>query len=183
MGYNGLHRPSKIDESQMTQETDLSEVPSRFDQLIRSVRVGILITMNDRGPFGSHVPFLLGENWSRLYIHISGLAQHTQNLKKDRRISLFVTEPDEPQKNPLSLQRINLQGKARPLTEEDGAYQRVKADYIRRFPQSKLMFGFADFSLWELQMNFAHFVAGFGAAYYAHGDKPTDWIHQKPKNK
>lgn len=167
----------------MEPESSIAAVPSLFDQLIRSVRVGNLITMNERGPFGSHVPFLMGENWSRLYIHVSGLALHTQNLKRDRRVSLFVTEPDEPRKNPLALQRINLQGEAHLLTEQDAAYPTVKAAYQTRFPQSKLMFGFADFSLWELRMTFAHFVAGFGAAYYAYGDKPNDWIHQRPEKK
>lgn len=165
----------------MTTDTNLEAVPAQFDQLIRSVRVGNLITMNERGPFGSHVPFLMGENWSRLYIHVSDLALHTQNLKRDYRVSLFVTEPDEPQKNPLALQRINLQGEARQVTEQDEPYHKVKAAYMARFPQSKLMFGFADFSLWELRMSFAHFVAGFGAAYYAYGDKPMEWIHQKPE--
>jgi hypothetical protein len=167
----------------MTTEPDLSTVPKQFDRLIRSVRVGNLITMNERGPFGSHVPFLLGDDWSRLYIHISGLALHTRNLKGDARVSLFVTEPDEPNKNPLALQRINLQGKAYVLTEQAPQYEEAKAAYQARFPQSKPMFGFADFSLWELRMSFAHFVAGFGAAYYAFGDKPTEWVHQKPEKK
>ena len=167
----------------MPQDADPTTVAQRFDHLIRSVRVGNLITMNERGPFGSHVPFLIGENWSRLYIHISGLALHTQNLKAERRVSLFLTEPDEPQKNPLALQRINLQGIAHPIADQDPAYAKVQAVYIARFPQSKLMFGFADFSLWELQMSFAHYVAGFGAAYYAHGDRPMEWIHQKPEKK
>ncbi len=170
-------------ETRMQPESGIETVPSQFDQLVRSVRVGNLITMNERGPFGSHVPFLMGENWSRLYIHVSGLALHTQNLRRDPRVSLFVTEPDEPRKNPLALQRINLQGEAHLLSEHDGSYQRIKAAYLERFPQSKLMFGFADFSLWELRMSFAHFVAGFGAAYYAFGKKPSEWIHQQPEKK
>lgn len=151
---------------------------AEFDALIRSVRAGVLITMSADGPFGSHVPFLLGEDWGRIYIHISQLALHTKNLTRDPRVALFVAEPDRPEKNPLALKRINLQGTAHPLEPNSPQYAEVQARYIARFPQAALTFQLPDFRLWVLDMRAAHFVAGFGRAFLAVKDAPQAWIHQ-----
>jgi heme iron utilization protein len=151
---------------------------AEFRELLESVRVGVLITMNDDGPFGSHVPFLLGDDWTSAVIHVSKLSQHTKNLERDPRISLFVAEADEPKKNPLSLRRANLQGRGVPLERGSEAYEATRERYVARFKQSAQMFQFGDFLLWSLQMRTAHFVAGFGKAFLAASDRPSDWIHQ-----
>ena len=59
-------------------------------------------------------------------------------------------------------------------------YAEVKERYLDRFPQSAMMFGFADFSLWELRLQDAHLVLGFGQAYIAAATTPLTWMHQKP---
>lgn len=156
------------------------EIQAEFDALIHSVRAGVLITMSPDGPFGSHVPFLVGKDWTQVSIHISQLALHTKNLARDPRIALFIAEPDRPEKNPLALQRINLQGEAKPMEVNTPLYSTVQASYIARFPHSAMMFQFADFRLWTLEMAAAHFVAGFGRAFLATRDAPATWIHQGP---
>ena len=98
-------------------------------------------------------------------------------------MSLFLSEPDSPEKNPLALHRMNLQGNAVMLTAETPAYTAIKKRYLARFPKSAMMFGFADFSLWELQLDDAHLVLGFGQAYQATADAPRHWIHQQPERK
>jgi putative heme iron utilization protein len=120
----------------------------------------------------------VGPDWTKVYIHISQLAIHTKNLAHDRHIALFVAEPDRQEKNPLSLRRINLQGEARPLDPKSPDYADVQARYVERFPQSAMMFQFADFQLWVLEMTSAHFVAGFGRAFLAKHHAPLDWTHQ-----
>ena len=62
-------------------------------------------------------------------------------------------------------------------------YAEVKARYLARFPQSAMMFGFADFSLWELRLQDAHLILGFGQAYLADATTPLTWTHQKPSTK
>jgi hypothetical protein len=59
----------------------------------------------------------------------------------------------------------------------------VKQRYLTRFPQSQMMFGFSDFSLWELRMSDAHLVLGFGQAYQSHSEAPAQWHHQRPDKK
>ena len=159
------------------------EVQAAWAKLAEEVRTGVLLTLRDERPFGSHVPYVFGEHWTRAYIHVSRLALHTEHLLRDPRVGLFVSESDRPGKNPLSLRRMNLQGEAAPLNVDAPDYVEMKARYLARFPQSAMMFGFADFALWELRLQDAHLVLGFGQAYLAEATTPLTWIHQKPNTK
>ena len=156
-------------------------VREAWTTLSQEVRTGVLLTMRNAKPFGSHVPYVLGENWTRAYLHLSRLALHTQHLLQDRHVSLFLSEPDHPEKNPLALRRMNLQGSAVILTAEAPVYTEIRERYLARFPKSAMMFGFSDFSLWELQLQEAHLVLGFGQAYQATAHSPELWIHQQPE--
>ena len=169
----------------MTVSTALSneEVRAAWLKLAEEVRTGVLLTLRNGRPFGSHVPYVFGEHWTYAYIHVSRLALHTDHLLRDSRVGLFVSEPDLPGKNPLSLRRMNLQGEAALLNVTAPDYAKMKARYLARFPQSAMMFGFADFSLWELRLQDAHLVLGFGQAYLAEATAPLTWIHQKPNTK
>ena len=169
----------------MARSTALSneEVQAAWVNLAEEVRTGVLLTLRDGRPFGSHVPYVFGEHWTRAYIHVSRLALHTEHLLRDSRVGLFVSEPDLPGKNPLSLRRMNLQGEAALLNVNAPDYSEVKARYLSRFPQSAMMFGFADFALWELRLQDAHLVLGFGQAYLADATNPLAWIHQEPSTK
>lgn len=158
-------------------------VQAAWTSLAQEVRTGVLLTMRQGRPFGSHVPYILGENWTRAYLHLSRLALHTQHLLQNAQVSLFLSEPDHPKKNPLALRRMNLQGSALILTPETPGYAGVKERYLARFPTSAMMFGFADFSLWELQLQEAHLVLGFGQAYQSTAGGPNQWIHQQPERK
>jgi len=156
------------------------EVQAAWVHLAEEVRTGVLLTLRNGRPFGSHVPYVCGEHWTRAYIHVSRLALHTEHLLRDPRVGLFVSEPDRRGKNPLALRRMNLQGEAVLLNAEAPDYAEVKARYLARFPESAMMFGFADFSLWELRLQEAHLILGFGQAYLAEATAPLTWIHQKP---
>ncbi|MEO5957045.1 MAG: pyridoxamine 5'-phosphate oxidase family protein [Nitrospiraceae bacterium] len=159
------------------------EVQAAWAKLAEEVRTGVLLTLRNGRPFGSHVPYVFGEQWTRAYIHVSGLALHTGHLLQDTRVGLFVSEPDRSEKNPSALRRMNLQGEAVLLNADAPNYAEVKERYLARFPQLAMMFGFADFSLWELRLQDAHVVLGFGQAYLADAITPLAWTHQKPEQK
>jgi heme iron utilization protein len=159
------------------------EVQAAWLKLTEEVRTGALLTLRGGRPFGSHVPYIFGEHWTRAYIHVSRLALHTEHLLHDSRVGLFVSESDRPGKNPLSLRRMNLQGEAAQLKVDAADYAEVRARYLARFPQSAMTFGFADFTLWELRLQDAHLVLGFGQAYLAEATAPLTWINQKPNTK
>jgi putative heme iron utilization protein len=112
-------------------------------------------------------------------LHLSRLAFHTQHLLADPHMALFIAESDGPGKNPLALRRINLTGQAAPLSPDAPSYGEFKDRYLSRFPQAEMMFGFGDFSLWELRLDDAHFVLGFGQAFVSTSATPARWVYQK----
>ena len=97
----------------------------------------------------------------------------------DPRVSLFIAEPDGQGENPLTLRRMNLQGHAAQLSPDASSCNELKEQYLARFPQAEMMFGFGDFSLWELRLDDAHFVLGFGQAFVSTTTTPARWVHQK----
>ena len=167
----------------MSEALSNQEVQAVWANLAEEVRTGVLLTLRNGRPFGSHVPYVFGEHWTRAYIHLSRLALHTEHLLQDARVGLFVSEPDRQEKNPLALRTMNLQGEAVLLNAGAPDYAEVKNRYLARFPQSAMMFGFADFSLWELRLQDAHLILGFGQAYLADATTPLTWIHQRPEQK
>ena len=167
----------------MSDAMSSEEVQAAWAKLTEEIRTGVLLTLRNGRPFGSHVPYVFGEHWTSAYIHVSRLALHTEHLLRDPRVGLFVSEPDRPGKNPLALRRMNLQGEASLLDVGAPGYLEVKERYLARFPQSAMMFGFADFALWELRLQDAHLVLGFGQAYLSNATAPLVWLHQRPDQK
>lgn len=163
----------------MAQALTSQDVHEAWSALAEDVRTAVLLTMRNGRPFGSHVPYIFGPDWTRAYLHLSRLALHTQHLLADPHVSLFVAEPDGPEKNPLALRRINLQGEAAMLAPHAPSYGEIKERYLDRFPQAEMMFGFGDFALWELRLDEAHFVLGFGQAFVSTAATPARWVHQK----
>jgi putative heme iron utilization protein len=155
------------------------DVQDAWSALAQHVRTAVLLTMRNGRPFGSHVPYVFGSDWTRAYLHLSRLALHTQHLLEDPHVSLFIAEPDGPGKNPLALRRLNLQGDAAILSPDAPSYEAIKGLYLARFPQAEMMFGFGDFALWELRLEDAHFVLGFGQAFVSTAAMPSRWVHQK----
>lgn len=167
----------------MSEGMNATDVQAGWLRLAQEVRTAVLLTMRNGRPFGSLVPYLFGTDWTHAYIHVSGLALHTQQLRDDHRVGLFIAEPDGPGRNPSSLRRMNLQGTAAVVLKTRPDYALLRDRYLERFPQSAMLFGFGDFSLWELSMTDAHLVLGFGHAYQAQSSTPLQWAHQRPEGK
>ncbi len=154
-------------------------VQDAWSDIVDNVRTAVLLTLRNGRPFGSHVPYVFGPDWTRAYLHLSRLALHTQHLLTNPHVSLFIAEPDGPDKNPLALRRMNLQGEAAVLSPDAPSYGEIRKRYLERFPQAEMMFGFGDFALWELRLEEAHFVLGFGQAFVSAAANPARWVHQK----
>ena len=61
---------------------------------LRTQRIAALGTISDTAPLVSMVLYVATADFSAFYIHVSQLAQHTQALRQDRRVSLMIVEPD-----------------------------------------------------------------------------------------
>jgi len=107
-------------------------------------------------PFGSLAPYVLGPQGQPV-VFLSALAQHTQNLRQNPLASLTLFPPAvTPEQARLTL-----------LTEArlfKGDTDPLLTAHQTHFPYSKVYLGFGDFSPWELWVQQAYLVAGFGRA-------------------
>ena len=145
------------------------------DELTRAARalleaesVGILssISVHRAGyPYGSLAPYALSARGTPLLL-LSGLAAHTKNLIADPRASLFVgdrTAVEDPQAGG----RLSLLGRAAPV--EAAAEPEARARDLARWPRAQAYFELRDFALWELAIEEARLVAGFGQIRWLDG--------------
>jgi heme iron utilization protein len=87
---------------------------------------------------------------------LSDLAQHTQNLLADPRVSLLF-EDTAGHPDPLAGPRLTLLGDAERCNDP-----RAVARFAARHPASAGYAGFADFHLYRVTVERGHLVAGFG---------------------
>src|SRR5262249_3718547 len=113
-------------------------------------------------PFGSLAPFALSARDEPLVL-LSKLAEHTQNLLAEPRVSLFVQD-SQALANPQAGTRVTLLCTAALVAEKeiDGA----RRAYLQRFPEAAGLFQLGDFRLFKLQIERVRYIGGFGEMYW-----------------
>lgn len=136
-------------------------------QLVQDARVAALGTIGENGaPEVSMVPFAVFA-WpgaAGLLIHVSELAAHSRNLRRDPRVGLLLTAPLGAGDNALALPRVSLEGLAEDLAPADDLRDAARAAYLARFPQAEITLALPDFRFVVIRPGGARHVAGFGAA-------------------
>lgn len=147
----------------MTDDTLAPEASpdSRARGLIRCADRAVLSTAmtGDGWPYGSLV-MTACDHAGRPLLLISGLAEHTKNLKHDDRASLLF-DGTAGLDSPLTGARVTVMG--RLTATADAA---LTARYLARHPDAEMYIGFADFDLFEMTVERAHIVAGFGEIHW-----------------
>ena len=127
-------------------------------RLMRLARIGALATLEAGGaPLTTLIGVASDFDGAPLFL-MSTLSRHTRNLAHDPRASLLLTSRHE-RGDPLNHPRVTLSGRV-----EKCAGPRAKARYLQRNPKAGLYAGFADFALFQLQVEDVHFNGGFGRA-------------------
>lgn len=134
-------------------------------QTIRNARLAALGTLHDEAPFVSMVAFVVAEDFSAFYIHVSRLAQHTVDMQKNKLVGLLITATDDGRADPQTLARVSIRGVAELMQNGEPGYHPMKRAYIERFPESAPLFNFTDFGLWRVKPKGGRFVAGFAKAF------------------
>ncbi|MDO8605891.1 MAG: pyridoxamine 5'-phosphate oxidase family protein [Phaeospirillum sp.] len=143
------------------------ELPDNNRHALRRVARGLrkaslatsLAASPDGRPYVSLVTVAFDHDLSPILL-LSRLADHTRNLLADPRAALLL-DGTEGHANPQTGPRVTLVGTA---VEDDEP--RLKARFLALHPGAALYAGFADFSIWRLRLERAHFVAGFGRAVW-----------------
>jgi heme iron utilization protein len=128
--------------------------------LLKNSTSGALGTLTDSGsPFISLVA-CLDDGAGRPLFLLSGLAEHTRNLRRDARASLLVAA--EATKSSMDRPRLTLVGKVEWLDGADA--ERVKQQFAASLPEARVWVTLADFKPARLVPEELRYVGGFARA-------------------
>lgn len=125
--------------------------------VIRSARKAALATLDRTSghPYASLVTVATDMDGTPLLL-ISRLALHTQNIANDDRASLLF-DASGADGDPLAGGRVTVVGRAR-TTSSTSARRR----FLARHPEAAMYADFPDFAFYELEVERAHYIGGFG---------------------
>jgi heme iron utilization protein len=113
-------------------------------------------------PFGSIAPYCADEH-GRPIIYISNIAQHTQNVLRDSRVSLTVVEKNLESDDVQARGRVTCIANAQPVREDEA---HVRERYFRYFPSARQYELSHDFVFFRLELVRVRFIGGFGQIYW-----------------
>ncbi len=128
--------------------------------VLRSAKTGAMgtIDQNSGHPYVSYATIATSMYGAPVFL-TSDLALHTQNIRKDPRISLMVHEAGYSG-DPLALGRTSLTG-----TADFDVSVSERQRYLNRNPEARGYAEFADFHFFSMRIEMIHFVGGFGRIY------------------
>lgn len=133
-----------------------------LSDLIRRQRTASLGTLYRGAPYVSLALYAEEPDFSAFYIHVSGLAIHTKNLRADSRAGLLIAQPDSGASDPQTLARVSLQVNAEPVSKEAPGYDAALTRYVAKFPGSQQTLDLGDFVFYRLVPQEGRFIAAFG---------------------
>lgn len=129
---------------------------------------GVLSTLSRKAqgwPFGSLTPFAVTEQGEPLLL-LSQLAEHTQNLLADPRVSLLIQDSDALA-DPQAGARVTLLCTA--MLVGDHEVETARQIYLQRFPDAVSLLQLGDFRLFKLRVERVRYIGGFGEMYWLSG--------------
>ena len=120
-------------------------------------------------PFGSLMPYALDLVGRPVFL-ISNMAMHTQNLKADPRVSLFISQLDQ-EGDVLGTARATLVGHAESVPRQELTTAREL--YLARHENSRYWVDFTDFAFYRLQPIDLYYVGGFGVMGWVEAQQYT----------
>ena len=131
----------------------------RARTLVSRITTGTLCTIAKEPagyPYGSFVTVAF-DGPDPVFL-ISGLAEHTKNLKGDPRASLLVAE--NAAEDPLANGRVTLIGPCTRLEGDEAASAREA--FLKAHPGSSYYVDFKDFGFWKLRVESVRYIGGYG---------------------
>jgi hypothetical protein len=145
-------------------------------QLLHAAAFGVLATQAaglPGYPYASILPFVTDEQARPLFL-VSGLAEHTQNLRQDPRASFLVWAAGAG--SVLTGARATLVGRAEPFQPEALLVER----YLRYQPDAAQYLNLPDFGFWRLVPERLRYIAGFGRMGWIEGEALAQAPHLAP---
>jgi putative heme iron utilization protein len=138
----------------------------------------IISTVSQEGiPNASYAPFVM-DGARNIYIYVSGLSTHTNNLQAVPKASVLFIEDESKTQQIFARRRLNYECSASLLPRDTQSWIQVISNFESRFGNIiKMMRDLPDFRVFKLTPYGGRFVVGFGAAYEIDGNDLNRLIH------
>lgn len=158
-------------------QNKLLETYQTFPERFGSV---VLATVSGEGmPQASYAPCVVDEA-RNIYVFVSGLSAHTQNLTATSKASVLFIEDESKTQQIFARMRLSYECTATLLERESAQWNTVAQQFEDRFGNIvEVMRGLSDFRIFQLQPQSGNFVVGFGAAYKVDPEDLSQLIHRK----
>lgn len=142
----------------------------------------MLSTVNPNGtPHASYAPFVRDEA-GKLYIYVSGLSAHTQNLEQQGQVSVLLIDDEAETQQMFARNRLTYDCQVQPLERDTLQWQSITSRFESRFGNIvQMLRQLGDFQVFQLTPYAGRFVVGFGAAYDIDPDNPSQLVQVKGK--
>lgn len=154
-------------------QAEYEKFPTEFTSIIMS-------TVNKEGiPDASYAPFVSDDD-KNIYIYVSGLATHTQNIHNHPFVSILFIEDEVKTKQIFARRRLIFNCTAKLVERESEKWQKIVDKFQIRFGELiSTLRSLPDFRIFQLTPKNGRFVIGFGAAYNISSDNINQLVLSK----
>jgi heme iron utilization protein len=149
-------------------QTEYEKFPEAFESVIISTVSAEAI------PNASYAPLVMDDS-KNIYIYVSGLSTHTQNIYANPHVSVLFIEDEAKSNLIFARRRLSFDCTATLIERETDKWNQIVGQFQDRFGQIiEVLRGLSDFRIFQLTPSEGRFVVGFGKAYHISGDN----LHQ-----
>lgn len=154
----------------------LQQIYQAFPTQFKSVVLGTV--SSDSQPQASYAPCVVDEA-KNIYVFVSGLSAHTQNLTAIGKASALFIEDEAKTTQIFARKRLSYECVATLIDRDSKQWETITQTFETRFGDIiKLMKGLPDFRIFQLQPRAGRFVLGFGKAYDIDPNNLNQLIHK-----
>ena len=146
-----------------------------FTSIVESIMLGTVDS--DENPNVSYTPFVIDEN-KNIYIFVSGMSAHTQNLHANGKASVMFVEDEKYTKQIFARRRLTYNCMASLIQKDNPQWDFIADKFAERFGNIiDSLRSLPDFRIFKLRPYNGLLVIGFGAAYRISGENLDDVTH------
>lgn len=146
-----------------------------FTNIVESLMLGTVDS--EENPNVSYTPFVIDED-KNIYILVSGMSVHTQNLHANGKASVMFVEDEKDSKQIFARRRLTYDCTGILMEKDNPQWDLIADKFAERFGNiMDSLRSLPDFRIFKLTPYKGLFVIGFGAAYRISGENLNDVIH------
>lgn len=157
-------------------QTSLLQTYRSFPRQFGSIMLG---TVSAEGvPQASYAPCIVDDD-RNIYIFVSGLSAHTQNLSATGKASVLFIEDEAKTTQIFARKRLSYDCSGTLLPRGSEQWDAIAQKFSERFGNIvDVMIGLPDFRIFQLIPKSGRFVMGFGAAYDVDSNNLDKLVHK-----